>query len=152
MMRIDDTLQRHAGKARLSRNRRPRWFALAGAGAAAAAITLAGGGCEADAADRGAAAETTSSESDAPAEAGMLRYEVSGMSCTGCAQSIEQTISRLDGVAQCTVSFEDGVAQVAADRELNESIREAVEELGFGIAYQPDGEPGDQPGEPASGE
>lgn len=73
--------------------------------------------------------ETGALSHDAPlteAEAArVVHFEVTGMACTGCAATVRNTISKIDGVTRCSVSYEDARAEVLFDTD-SESEQEAI--------------------------
>lgn len=97
-------------------------------------------GCEHEpAAGDAPAAETTAASGDEAVELTALHYEIDGMTCTGCAQSIHRKIADIAGVERCDVSYEDGSADVdVRDPELAAAIEDAVAGLGYTIVSGPD--------------
>ena len=64
-----------------------------------------------------------------------VSLEIEGMVCAvGCAKFIEKTVAELDGVSECNVDFENGIAQVSyASSDLTEAeIVQAINELNDG--------------------
>lgn len=57
-------------------------------------------------------------------------YNVGGMSCNHCRQSVEKAIAKLDGVESVTVDLTTKTASVTG-KVNDEAVRKAVEELGF---------------------
>ena len=57
-------------------------------------------------------------------------YNVGGMSCNHCRQSVEKAIAKLDGVESVTVDLTTKTASVVGQVN-DEAVRKAVEELGF---------------------
>ena len=58
-----------------------------------------------------------------------LTLEVEGMVCaTGCAKFIEKQVAKMDGVADCTVNFEDGIAKISYSSKVTgqEDILETI--------------------------
>jgi len=65
-----------------------------------------------------------------------LEVGVEGMTCGGCARSVDRALRKLDGVVNVTVDLEGRRAQVDAERPLDEaSIRESVGKLGFSVTH-----------------
>lgn len=64
-----------------------------------------------------------------------MEYDVSGMTCGGCALATETAVGRLDGVAEVEASYEDGdgYARVSYDPARIDPARiaAAIEEIGF---------------------
>ena len=59
-------------------------------------------------------------------------YEVTGLSCEHCANSVTEEITKLDGVATVRVDVAAGRVEVDSTAELDrDSVREAVEEAGY---------------------
>ena len=64
-----------------------------------------------------------------------VSMEIEGMVCAvGCAKFIEKTLTELDGVSECNVDFENGIAQVsyASSNLTEEEIIQAINELNDG--------------------
>ncbi len=51
----------------------------------------------------------------------MLRIE--GMTCDGCSRSIEQALSREQGVSEARVSWQEGLAELTYDAALTDEER-----------------------------
>ncbi len=62
-----------------------------------------------------------------------LRFSLQGMSCAGCAQTIEQTIQRIPGVIQASVNFatEEATVKLNPHQAQAQVIEAAVSEIGF---------------------
>ncbi len=62
-----------------------------------------------------------------------VTLKVSGMSCSGCANTVEKAISDLEGVHQVTVDLEEGeVTTMYEDGKVTiEDIEEAVKSSGY---------------------
>ena len=60
-------------------------------------------------------------------------FNIQGMHCVGCAQTIQLMVDRLDGVQACSVSFGDGAARVLFDpaRVHSERIAGAIRKAGY---------------------
>ena len=58
---------------------------------------------------------------------------VSGMTCAGCARTIERVLSRLPDVKSATVDFDLGMAVVNGSATLSELIG-AIEAAGYGAS------------------
>lgn len=63
------------------------------------------------------------------------RFEVQGMSCQHCKQSIESALSKLKGVNQVNAYFREGYVDVDFEEDLVKSseIAHEIEELGFEV-------------------
>lgn len=59
----------------------------------------------------------------------MATYRVSGMTCGGCARSVESAIKAEAPAAKVTVDL--GTASVSVDGATEAQIRKAVDEAGF---------------------
>ena len=69
----------------------------------------------------------------------VLRFQVGGMTCEGCAVVVENAIAAVPGVQSVAVSFEKKKAEVAVDadpRAIGRQITQAVEAAGFGAESQ----------------
>jgi len=68
-----------------------------------------------------------------------LHFEISGMTCDGCAAMIESKVAQLPGVTGCDASFETGRLTVQAiDMTVEDAILRSVVDLDFEIkAAQP---------------
>jgi copper chaperone CopZ len=61
-----------------------------------------------------------------------LSLHVEGMTCAGCAGSVQRAIARVPGVRAAEVSLERGRAEVSADDGVDAArLAEAVERAGF---------------------
>lgn len=71
---------------------------------------------------------------------GSATIKVTGMTCSGCAKSIEQALGKVDGVREAKVSYERGIAEVMYDNsKINlDQIYAAIRKTGFGVG---DGKP-----------
>lgn len=64
----------------------------------------------------------------------LLEYEVDGMHCSGCVEAIEDRVSKLPGIARCTVDLEARRALVeASGADRDAAIRSAIERLGYTV-------------------
>ena len=57
-------------------------------------------------------------------------YEIAGMSCNHCKNSVESNLKKLDGVTDVTVELSSGLVTVTG-RVDDEQVRRTIEELGF---------------------
>lgn len=64
---------------------------------------------------------------------------VTGMTCGGCAISIEQVLKNTDGVEDVSVSFERGQVVVKYDdrKATASKLRAAVKSIGYGASSKP---------------
>ena len=59
-------------------------------------------------------------------------YEVKGMTCGHCAQSVTQEVSKLEGVSDVAVDLESGRVAVTTTAPLaDDAVRAAVDEAGY---------------------
>ena len=59
-------------------------------------------------------------------------YEVTGLSCEHCANSVTEELTKIGGVAAVRVDVAAGRVEVDSTAELDrDSVREAVEEAGY---------------------
>lgn len=67
-------------------------------------------------------------------------FEVVGMNCTGCAQSISSYLEKLNGVESVDLNFASEVCEVKHNPSVisRDEIRKSVESLGFGVASDDD--------------
>ncbi|WP_029271876.1 heavy-metal-associated domain-containing protein [Flavobacterium sp. KJJ] len=66
-------------------------------------------------------------------------FTINGMTCAvGCAKTIEQELSNLDGVEKATVDFDKNTATVTFDKTIQnpESLTKVVQETGDGKTYK----------------
>lgn len=60
---------------------------------------------------------------------------VSGMSCTGCEQNVENALGTLDGVTRVEADHEgDAVEVVVEDDVPEEELQSTIEQAGFDVA------------------
>ena len=69
------------------------------------------------------------------AEATTVEISSKGMTCTGCEQTIQGSISKLDGVQSVTATFTDGKAIVVylPGKTDTVNMRQAITEKGYGV-------------------
>lgn len=62
-------------------------------------------------------------------------FNVSGMSCMGCVNSIRKVLEPMSGVHKVEISLEQGCVQVEHDVGLAsvDSIRQAIEDAGYDV-------------------
>ena len=67
-------------------------------------------------------------------------FKATGMGCAGCAARIENTLSKVDGVKNASVSFVSGRAKVEFDDGIcsTEKLVAAVENAGYGLVGETD--------------
>ena len=68
-----------------------------------------------------------------------LSFDVTGMTCGGCAGSVQRVLSELDGVSQAEVTFRTGVATVAVDpnRVTSAQVELVIAGLGYRVKARP---------------
>ena len=64
-----------------------------------------------------------------------VSLQVKGMSCTGCEETIKESVQKIDGVAECKASFETGKADVKFDSTKTniKAISEAITSAGYEV-------------------
>lgn len=63
--------------------------------------------------------------------------KVSGMMCGGCENRVQNAIKLLAGVEEVVANHEDGIVKVvSAENVTIESVKEAIEDLGFDIVEE----------------
>ena len=75
----------------------------------------------------------------APENVQTASFTIDGMTCAiGCAKTIEQELSDLDGVEKATVDFEKKTAIVTFDKSVQnpENLTKVVQETGDGKTYK----------------
>ena len=67
----------------------------------------------------------------------VIQLNVQGMSCAGCAQSIERRLRATPGVLEATVDLTYACAEVTFDEAMTdvESLEAIIESLGFDVLY-----------------
>ena len=79
---------------------------------------------------RAALPQTTSAN-----KPGLATIKVTGMTCDGCAKSVERALSKVDGVRGAKVIYERGIAEVTYNdsRVTLDQLHAVIRETGFGI-------------------
>lgn len=64
-----------------------------------------------------------------------IQLVISGMSCNGCAASIERVLNRLAGIKEAKASYPKEGATITFNEEIvsKEKIIETIESLGYGV-------------------
>ena len=63
--------------------------------------------------------------------------KVTGMMCAGCENRVQNAVKLLAGVEEVVASHEDGTVKViAAENVTIESVKEAIEDLGFDVVEE----------------
>ena len=84
--------------------------------------------------------ETSEPAATAPAvarESETIVLGVEGMHCDGCVNAVTTKVSKVDGVASCEVSLDDGTATVVADPASFEAVQAAIAKLGYTVTTNP---------------
>lgn len=64
----------------------------------------------------------------------MIRVSVAGMSCENCVRHVQETLARLEGVAEVEVSLSGNMATLkASDNLSDEVIRDSLEAEGYEV-------------------
>lgn len=73
-----------------------------------------------------------------------LTFRIKGMTCAGCAVSIENALKATEGVLEARVNYGKGQAWVRYDagKVTRSRLRKVIEETGFQVASGRDGEAG----------
>jgi copper chaperone len=62
-------------------------------------------------------------------------YTVAGMHCGGCARSVTEEVSEVDGVTDVVVDLPTGKVTVISSKDLDvDDVRAAVEEAGYQLS------------------
>ncbi|MEM7032873.1 MAG: heavy metal translocating P-type ATPase [Chloroflexota bacterium] len=72
-----------------------------------------------------------------PQQSTELTLMVTGMDCAGCARTVENGVSKLEGVTSCSLNFTTE-RLVVSGNITNETVMQRVRDLGFGIAGSDD--------------
>jgi copper chaperone CopZ len=64
-----------------------------------------------------------------------VKFEVGGMTCTGCENTVIKSISELEGIADVTASFVDSIAVVSFDKTKanTDQMKEAIASKGYEV-------------------
>jgi copper chaperone CopZ len=46
------------------------------------------------------------------------KYSVTGMTCSGCVNTVQKLLKNVDGVREANVSLSDGIVEITQDREV----------------------------------
>ena len=60
-------------------------------------------------------------------------FQITGMTCGGCAAGVKMAVKKLDGVAKVEASYDKGNAVVTydPDKVTSEQIKDAIKKLGY---------------------
>lgn len=61
----------------------------------------------------------------------MLRLEISGMTCGGCARSVTRAVQAVPGVSSIAVDLD--AATVAVEGGAADAVRQAIERAGYAV-------------------
>ncbi|NHN48752.1 heavy-metal-associated domain-containing protein [Halostella sp. JP-L12] len=59
--------------------------------------------------------------------------DVTGMSCNGCEQNVEDALEALDGVRSAEANHEGGTVEVVADDVSDDDLANAVRDAGYEV-------------------
>ena len=66
-----------------------------------------------------------------------MNIKVVGMMCAGCENRVQNAVKLLAGVEEVTANHENGLVKVVSDESVTiESVKEAIEDLGFDIVEE----------------
>ncbi|HWT93390.1 MAG TPA: heavy metal-associated domain-containing protein [Solirubrobacteraceae bacterium] len=66
--------------------------------------------------------------------ADIREYQVKGMTCQHCVQSVQQEVSGVEGVEVASVNLPEGRLTVAGNGFADEAVRAAIDEAGYEVA------------------
>ena len=71
----------------------------------------------------------------APENLSELKFDVRGMSCTNCENTVSKSVKELPGIVEIKASFTDSFALVKFDKSKTnaEAIKEAIESKGYEV-------------------
>ena len=65
-------------------------------------------------------------------------FSVTGMTCVSCANRVESSLKKINGVEFASVNLATESAFLISEKEISlESVKKAVEEAGYGISTEP---------------
>ena len=66
------------------------------------------------------------------------RFPVVGMRCAGCAHSVEQAASKVEGISDANVQLAENILSVSVDERLAsaEDLRKAIRSIGFDLIVE----------------
>ena len=64
---------------------------------------------------------------------GRLEFQVTGMVCSGCSETVARVVGVVSGVSAANVDHESGAAVVDHDSADAEAIYAAIRDAGFGV-------------------
>ena len=60
-------------------------------------------------------------------------FQVDGMSCTGCEESVTNAANRVEGVRRVDAYHETGTVEITADEGTEDDIRQAIHDAGYDV-------------------
>lgn len=60
-------------------------------------------------------------------------FEVEGMSCTGCEETVTNAAKRVEGIRRVEADHESGRVEVTADEGTEEEVRQAIHDAGYDV-------------------
>ena len=65
-----------------------------------------------------------------------IQIEVEGMHCGGCVSSVNNALTRLDGVSAASSDFDKGIADITYDPDQIDVkvLKQAIEDAGFVVS------------------
>ncbi|AGA77774.1 heavy metal translocating P-type ATPase [Echinicola vietnamensis] len=70
-----------------------------------------------------------------------IEWPVTGMTCAGCANTVEKTLNKQQGVKKATVNFASHTALLELDEKAKPGLlQQAVQEVGYDLIIQQDGD------------
>ena len=103
------------------------------------ALLLVSGGCDRDVSptDHSPPTRSTAAANDdaADSQLSIINFNVTGMTCEHCVNSIEEHVAKMDSVRSIEVSLENELATVEiTSAEHAEEVQAAIEFLGFTVS------------------
>ena len=79
----------------------------------------------------GSKQDVAAKEDNTPTE--VIRYDVEGMTCTGCEATVKYTLKKLDGVKEVEASYKEGSATVKVnpDKVTEQEVTDAINNIGY---------------------
>lgn len=63
------------------------------------------------------------------------KIKLAGLTCTACTKITAKRIKQIAGITNVTVTLEDSIAEIVADREITSNeVAEAISETGYSVA------------------
>jgi copper chaperone CopZ len=97
--------------------------------------------------ERRAAPAAFAAAARAPNDGRVVRLDVDGMTCAGCAKTVAETLRKVDGVTACRVDFASQTAEVrlASADVSTATLVAAVHDVGYDATIEPESEPSARP-------